>query len=140
MIDPFKGLDEYIESLIKTRRRSLVLLTTILLLVVVALPGCASLKEAGWVTGTALATGGAASLVAGPVPAVVAASTVGGITAAVVQDSSSVSAAQADSGYAVAAVTLKESIKWLGICGVIILIFGWLVPSPFKLNKREKTR
>lgn len=140
MIDPFKGLDEYIESLIQTRRRTLGLLGMILLLIVLALPGCASLKEAGWVSGTALATGGAVGLATGTLPAVAAASAVGGITAAVVQDSSSVSAAQADSGYAVAAVTLKESIKWLGICGVIILIFGWLVPSPFKLNKREKTR
>tara|TARA_E500000305_G_C4017239_1_gene236467 strand:+ start:1100 stop:1513 length:414 start_codon:yes stop_codon:yes gene_type:complete len=137
MIDLWQGLDQFIEQLTKQRRRTLTtLLITIVLLV--AMSGCASLKEAGWVTGTALATGGAASLVAGPVPAVVAASTIGGITAAVVQDSSSVSAAQADSGYAVAAVTLKESIKWLGICGVIILIFGWLVPSPFKLNRREK--
>ena len=140
MIDPYKGLDEYIESLIKTRRRTLALLGMILLLVMFALPGCASLKEAGWVSGTALATGGAVGLATGTLPAVAAASAVGGITAAVVQDSSSVSAAQANSGYAVAAVTLKESIKWLGICGVIILIFGWLVPSPFKLNKREKTR
>mgnify|MGYP005993864371 FL=1 len=137
MIDLWQGLDQFIEQLTKQRRRTLTTLL-ITIVVLVAMSGCASLKEAGWVTGTALATGGAASLVAGPVPAVVAASTIGGITAAVVQDSSSVSAAQADSGYAVAAVTLKESIKWLGICGVIILIFGWLVPSPFKLNRREK--
>ena len=137
MIDLWQGLDQFIEQLTKQRRRTLTtLLITIVLLV--AMSGCASLKEAGWVTGTALATGGAASLVAGPVPAVVAASTIGGITAAVVQDSSSISAAQADSGYAVAAVTLKESIKWLGICGVLLVIFGWLVPSPFKLNRREK--
>jgi hypothetical protein len=138
VINPYKGLDEFISHPMKTRRRILATLLGAIILLIVFLPGCASLKEAGWVTGTALATGAAASVITGTLPAVAAASAAGGITAAVVQDSSSVSAAQANSGYAVAAVTLKESIKWLGICGALILIFGWLVPSPFKLNRNKK--
>lgn len=141
MIDPFKGLDEYIEELMKQRRRSLVLLAMTLLLVVVALPGCASLKEAGWVTGTALATGGAASLVAGPLPAVAAASAAGGLTAAVIPDASMPSAPeQATSGWGALAVLFASSAKWIGLCALAFIVLGWLMPSPFKLNRREKTR
>lgn len=141
MIDPFKGLDQYVEHLIKTRRRSLVLLTMTLLLVVVALPGCASLKEAGWVTGTALVTGGAASLVAGPLPAVAAASAAGGLTAAVIPDASMPSAPeQATSGWGALAVLFASSAKWIGLCALAFIVLGWLMPSPFKLNRREKAR
>ena len=141
MIDRFKGLDQYVEHLIKTRRRSLVLLTMTLLLVVVALPGCASLKEAGWVTGTALVTGGAASLVAGPLPAVAAASAAGGLTAAVIPDASMPSAPeQATSGWGALAVLFASSAKWIGLCALAFIVLGWLMPSPFKLNRREKAR
>jgi len=141
VIDPFKGLDQYVEHLIKTRRRSLVLLTMTLLLVVVALPGCASLKEAGWVTGTALVTGGAASLVAGPLPAVAAASAAGGLTAAVIPDASMPSAPeQATSGWGALAVLFASSAKWIGLCALAFIVLGWLMPSPFKLNRREKAR
>lgn len=143
MIDLWRGLDEYIEHLIQTRRRSLVLLAMTLLLVVVALPGCASLKEAGWVTGTALATGGAASLVAGPVPAVAAASVAGGISAAVISDSpASMPSApeQATSGWGALAVLFASSARWVGLCALAFIVLGWLMPSPFKLNRREKDR
>lgn len=143
MIDPYKGLDEYIAHLMKTRRRTLAaLLGTIILLVVFALPGCASLKEAGWVTGTALATGGAVGLATGTLPAVAAASAAGGLTAAVISDTpASMPSApeQATSGWGALAVLFASSARWVGLCALAFIVLGWLMPSPFKLNKREKT-
>ena len=109
-----------------------------ILLIVIMLSGCSSLKEAGWVSGTALGVGTAASMVTGALPAVAAGALTGGLTAAVIEDSSASAPENATSGYGVMAVMGKVSIKWLGICGVLLVIFGWLVPSPFKLNRREK--
>ena len=144
MIDPYKGLDEYISHLMKTRRRTLTaLLGAIILLVVFALPGCGSLKEAGWVTGTALATGGAVGVATGTLPAVAAASAVGGITAAVISDQpASMPSApeQATSGWGALAVLFASSARWIGLCALAFIVLGWLMPSPFKLNKREKTQ
>lgn len=143
MIDPFKGLDEYIESLIQTRRRTLGLLGAMLLLIVLALPGCASLKEAGWVSGTALATGGAVGLATGTLPAVAAASAAGGLTAAVISDapaSMPSSPEQATSGWGALAVLFASSARWVGLCALAFIVLGWLMPSPFKLNRREKDR
>ncbi len=143
MIDPFKGLDEYIESLLQTRRRTLGLLGAMLLLIVLALPGCASLKEAGWVSGTALATGGAVGLATGTLPAVAAASAAGGLTAAVISDapaSMPSSPEQATSGWGALAVLFASSAKWIGLCALAFIVLGWLMPSPFKLNRREKDR
>jgi hypothetical protein len=143
VIDPYKGLDEYIEHLIQTRRRTLALLGMILLLVMFALPGCASLKEAGWVSGTALATGGAVGLATGTLPAVAAASAAGGLTAAVISDApASMPSApeQATSGWGALAVLFASSAKWIGLCALAFIVLGWFLPSPFKLNKREKTR
>lgn len=143
MIDPFKGLDQYIESLIQTRRRTLGLLGAMLLLIVLALPGCASLKEAGWVSGTALATGGAVGLATGTLPAVAAASAAGGLTAAVISDapaSMPSSPEQATSGWGALAVLFASSAKWIGLCALAFIVLGWLMPSPFKLNRREKDR
>ena len=143
MIDLFKGLDEYIESLIQTRRRTLGLFGMILLLIVLALPGCASLKEAGWVSGTALATGGAVGLATGTLPAVAAASAAGGLTAAVISDapaSMPSSPEQATSGWGALAVLFASSAKWIGLCALAFIVLGWLMPSPFKLNRREKDR
>ena len=143
MIDLFKGLDEYIESLLQTRRRTLALLGMILLLIVLALPGCASLKEAGWVTGTALATGGAVGVATGTLPAVAAASAAGGLTAAVVSDvpaSMPSSPEQATSAWGALAVLFASSARWVGLCALAFIVLGWLMPSPFKLNRREKDR
>ena len=140
MIDPYKGLDEYIEHLIKTRRRTLALLGMIFLLVMFALPGCASLKEAGWVSGTALATGGAVGLATGTLPAVAAASAAGGLTAAVISDapdSMPSSPEQATSGWGALAVLFASSARWVGLCALAFIVLGWLMPSPFKLNRRE---
>jgi len=126
----------------KTRRRTLALLGMILLLIMFALPGCASLKEAGWVTGTALATGGAVGLATGTLPAVAAASAAGGLTAAVISDApASMPSApeQATSGWGALAVLFASSAKWIGLCALAFIVLGWLMPSPFKLNKREKT-
>lgn len=112
-----------------------------LLLLAVLVTGCASLKEAGWVSGTALATGGAASLVTGPLPAVAAAAAAGGLTAAVISDApGSMPSApeQATSGWGALAVLFATSGKWLGICALAFIILGWLMPSPFKLNRRER--
>jgi hypothetical protein len=117
MIDLWQGLDKFIEQLTKQRRRSLVLLAMTLLLVVVALPGCASLKEAGWVTGTALATGGAVGVATGTIPAVAAASLAGGITSAVVSDqpaSMPSSPEQATSGWGALAVLFASSARGSG--------------------------
>ena len=141
MIDPYKGLDEYIAHLMKTRRRTLALLGMILLLVMFALPGCASLKEAGWVSGTALATGGAVGLATGTLPAVAAASVAGGISAAVISDSPASmpsSPEQATSGWGALAVLFASSARWVGLCALAFIVLGWLMPSPFKLNRREK--
>jgi len=114
---------------------------TSLLLLAVLVTGCSSLKEMVWTSGVGAATGATMSIVTGnPLPAVAAGALASGVTAGLISDSSgSVSAPeQATSGYGVAAVIGKESIRWLGICGILLVIFGWLVPSPFKLNRRER--
>ena len=75
-----------------------------------------------------------------PLPSVAAGALASGVTAGLISDSSSMTSnpENATTGYGVAAVMGKESIKWLGICGVLLVIFGWLLPSPFKLNRRER--
>lgn len=143
-LSPFKGLNEFVDELLKQRRRSLVVLAVFSLLVIVlALSGCASLREAGWVSGTALATGAAASIVTGTLPAVAAGAAAGGITAAVISDAgvAPVSAAAATSGWGALAVLFQTSAKWLGLCALAFILLGWLVPGPLKLHekRREKT-
>ena len=105
------------------------------------LAGCSSMKEMVWTSGVGAGVGTAVSVATGnPLPAVAAGALSSGLTAGLIADSSSMTSnpENATSGYGVAAVVGKESIKWLGICGVLLVIFGWLVPSPFKLNRREK--
>jgi hypothetical protein len=142
-LSPFNGLSEFIDELLKKRRISLAVLVVLSLLVTLVLSGCASLKEAGWVSGTALATGAAASVVTGTLPAVAVGAAAGGITAAVISDapaSMPSSPEQATSGWGALAVLFASSAKWLGLCALAFIVLGWLMPSPFKLNKREKAR
>ena len=142
-LSPFKGLSEFVDELLKQRRISLVVLVVLSLLVTLVLSGCASLREAGWVSGTALATGAAASIVTGTLPAVAVGAAAGGITAAVISDapaSMPSSPEQATSGWGALAVLFASSAKWLGLCALAFIVLGWLMPSPFKLNKREKAR
>jgi len=112
------------------------------LLVILALSGCASLKEAGWVSGTALATGAAASIVTGTLPAVAAGAAAGGITAAVISDAGGAptSAAAATSGWGALAVLFQTSGKWLGLCALAFILLGWLVPGPLKLHERRREK
>ena len=142
-LSPFKGLNEFVEELLRQRRIGLVVLVVFTLLVILALSGCASLREAGWVSGTALATGAAASVVTGTLPAVAAGAAAGGITAAVISDAgvAPVSAAAATSGWGALAVLFQTSGKWLGLCALAFILLGWLVPGPLKLHekRREKT-
>ena len=115
--------------------------TTSLLLLAVLVTGCSSLKEAGWVSGTALATGGAVGLATGTLPAVAAASAAGGLTAAVISDapaSMPSSPEQATSGWGALAVLFASSAKWIGLCALAFIVLGWLMPSPFKLNRRDR--
>jgi|TARA_R110002110_G_scaffold348249_1_gene558433 hypothetical protein len=142
-LNPFNGLNEFIDELLKQRRISLVVLVVLSLLAILALSGCSSLREAGWVSGTALATGAAASIVTGTLPAVAAGAAVGGITAAVISDAPAAlpsSPEQATSGWGALAVLFASSAKWIGLCALVFIVLGWLMPSPFKLNKREKAR
>ena len=142
-LSPFNGLSEFIDELLKKRRISLAVLVVLSLLVTLVLSGCASLREAGWVSGTALATGAAASIVTGTLPAVAVGAAAGGITAAVISDapaSMPSSPEQATSGWGALAVLFASSAKWLGLCALAFIVLGWLMPSPFKLNKREKAR
>ena len=141
-MSPFRGLSEFIDELLKQRRCSLVALAVFSLLVIVlALSGCASLREAGWVSGTTLATGAVASIVTGTLPAIAVGAAAGGITAAVISDASAAlpsAPEQATSGWGALAVLFASSAKWIGLCALVFIVLGWLMPSPFKLNKREK--
>mgnify|MGYP003321734073 CR=1 FL=1 len=91
-------------------------------------------------SGTALATGAAASALTGTLPAIAAGAAAGGITAAVINDGGgSAAPAQATSAWGALAVLFATSAKWIGICALAFLIIGWIMPSPFKLNRREHT-
>ena len=112
-----------------------------LLLCCLGLIGCSSMKEMVWTSGVGAGVGTAVSVATGnPLPAVAAGALSSGLTAGLISDSSAMTSnpENATTGYGVAAVIGKESIRWLGICGILLVIFGWLVPSPFKLNRREK--
>ncbi len=137
-----KELNIFVDQLLKQRRVSLVALAVFSLLVILALSGCASLKEAGWVSGTALATGAAASIVTGTLPAVAAGAAAGGITAAVISDAGGAptSAAAATSGWGALAVLFQTSGKWLGLCALVFILLGWLVPGPLKLHERRREK
>ena len=140
-MNPFKGLSDFIAGL-TIRRRGLVALAVFSLLVILVLSGCASLKEAGWVSGATLGVGAATSLVSGnPLPAVAAGALAGGVTAAVINDTSGAPApAGVTSGWGALAVLFKTSGKWGGICALTFILLGWLVPGPLKLHlaRREK--
>ena len=139
MIDPYKGLSDYIESLLRTRRNLIFIIAIVFMLLMIS--GCSSMKEMVWTSGVGAGVGTAVSVATGnPLPAVAAGALSSGLTAGLISDSSAATSnpENATTGYGVAAVVGKESIKWLGICGVLLVIFGWLVPSPFKLNRREK--
>ena len=137
-----KELNIFVDQLLKQRRVSLVALAVFSLLVILALSGCASLKEAGWVSGTALATGAAASIVTGTLPAVAAGAAAGGITAAVINDAGGAptSAAAATSAWGALAVLFQTSGKWLGICALTFILLGWLLPGPLKLHERRREK
>ena len=139
VIDPYKGLSDYIESLLRTRRNLIFIIAIVFMLLMIS--GCSSMKEMVWTSGVGAGVGTAVSVATGnPLPAVAAGALSSGLTAGLISDSSAATSnpENATTGYGVAAVVGKESIKWLGICGVLLVIFGWLVPSPFKLNRREK--
>ena len=140
MIDPYKGLNEYVGGLMKTKRNWIFIIAIVFLFFMLA--GCSSMKEMVWTSGVGAGVGTAVSVATGnPVPSIVAGALSSGVTAGLIADSSAATSnpENATSGYGVAAVVGKESIRWLGICGGLLVIFGWLVPSPFKLNRREKT-
>jgi hypothetical protein len=138
MIDPYKGLNEWLNELDqKTKKVFFILIVVGFVLMISA---CSSMKEMAWTSGAALATGAAASVVTGTLPAVAAGAAAGGLTAAVISDApSSLPSApeQATSGWGALAVLFATSGKWLGICALAFIVLGWLVPSPFKLNKRD---
>ena len=136
----FRDLSDWIDSLLKDRARAMVWLAAVLLLVLILTTGCASLKSAGWVTGVSAATGAAASIVtANPLPAIAAASLAGGATALVTTPSAApLSAAEVDNPWAALTVWLQSSTKYLFFGGLACILFGWLVPGPLKLNRRER--
>lgn len=114
-----------------------------LLLAALLLSSCGPIKEAGWVSGTALAAGAAASALTGTLPAVAAGAAAGGITAMVIDDDSQTAAPsapeQATTGWGALAVLFATSGKWIGICALVFIILGWFMPSPFKLNRRDNS-
>lgn len=113
-----------------------------LLLAALLLSSCGSIKEAGWVSGTALATGAAASALTGTLPAVAAGAAAGGITAMVIDDGQAAAPSapeQATTGWGALAVLFATSGKWIGICALVFIILGWFMPSPFKLNRRDNS-
>lgn len=137
MIDPYKGLNEFLNDLDqKTKKVFFILIVVGFVLMISA---CSSMKEMAWTSGAALATGAAASVVTGTLPAIAAGAAAGGLTAAVIDDGEMTSAPeQATSGWGALAVLFATSGKWLGICALAFIVLGWLVPSPFKLNKRDR--
>jgi hypothetical protein len=141
-MNPLKGLNEFVEELLTKRRVSLVVLAVFSLLVILALSGCASLKEAGWVSGVGLATGAAASVATGTLPAIAAGAGAAGITAAVISDAGAAptSAATATSAWGALAVLFQTSGKWLGICALTCILLGWLLPGPLKLHERRREK
>ncbi len=138
-MNPFKGMDEAVEDILKNSRRvvpAAVLVVTLLALLL--LSGCASLKEAGWVSGAALTTGAVASTATGTLPAVAAAAAAGGLTAAVVSDGgSSASPENVTNAWGALAVLFSTSAKWIAIAIIVFIVVGWLVPSPFRLNRKN---
>ena len=136
----FKDLNEWVDSLVKDRARAMVWLAAVLLLVLILSTGCSSLKSAAWVTGVSAATGAAASIVTGnPLPAIAAASLAGGATALVTTPTAApLSAAEVNNPWAALAVWATTSTKWLIFGGLACILFGWLVPGPLKLNRRER--
>ena len=136
MIDPYKGLNEWLNELDQKSRKLFVIIFIVAF--VLTMSACSSMKEMAWTSGAALATGAAASVVTGTLPAIAAGAAAGGLTAAVIDDGGMTSAPeQATSGWGALAVLFATSGKWLGICALAFIVLGWLVPSPFKLNKRD---
>lgn len=139
MIDPYKGLNEWLNELDRKSRNLFVIIFIVGFVLMIS--ACSSMKELAWTSGAALATGAAASVVTGTLPAVAAASAAGGLTAAVISDapaSMPSSPEQATSGWGALAVLFASSAKWIGLCALAFIVLGWLMPSPFKLNRNKK--
>ena len=139
MIDPYKGLNEWLNELDRKSRNLFVIMFIVGFVLMIS--ACGSMKEMAWTSGAALATGAAASVVTGTLPAVAAASAAGGLTAAVISDapaSMPSSPEQATSGWGALAVLFASSAKWIGLCALAFIVLGWLLPSPFKLNRNKK--
>ena len=139
MIDPYKGLNKWLNELDRQSRNLFVIIFIVGFVLMVS--ACSSMKELAWTSGAALATGAAASVVTGTLPAVAAASAAGGLTAAVISDapaSMPSSPEQATSGWGALAVLFASSAKWIGLCALAFIVLGWLMPSPFKLNRNKK--
>jgi len=113
---------------------------TSLLFIFLLVSGCDSLKEAGWVSGIGMASGAAASVATGTLPAVAVGAGAAGLTAAIINDSckASTSPATVTSGWGALAVLVQTSGKWLGICALTFILLGWLLPGPLKLNRRGR--
>ena len=138
MIDPYKGLNEWLNEL--DRKSKKLFFIIFIVAFVLTMSACSSMKEMAWTSGAALATGAAASVVTGTLPAIAAGAAAGGLTAAVISDApSSLPSApeQATSGWGALAVLFASSAKWIGLCALAFIVLGWLMPSPFKLNKRD---
>ena len=139
MIDPYKGLNEWLNELDRKSRNLFVIIFIVGFVLMIS--ACSSMKKLAWTSGAALATGAAASVVTGTLPAVAAASAAGGLTAAVISDapaSMPSSPEQATSGWGALAVLFASSAKWIGLCALVFIVLGWLMPSPFKLNRNKK--
>jgi len=139
VIDPYKGLNEWLNELDRKSRNLFVIIFIVGFVLMIS--ACSSMKELAWTSGAALATGAAASVVTGTLPAVAAASAAGGLTAAVISDapaSMPSSPEQATSGWGALAVLFASSAKWIGLCALAFIVLGWLMPSPFKLNRNKK--
>jgi len=139
VIDPYKGLNEWLNELDRKSRNLFVIIFIVGFVLMIS--ACSSMKKLAWTSGAALATGAAASVVTGTLPAVAAASAAGGLTAAVISDapaSMPSSPEQATSGWGALAVLFASSAKWIGLCALAFIVLGWLMPSPFKLNRNKK--
>ena len=137
--------EKLLKSVMKRSGRVILCATVILslLLLLTLSAGCSSFKEMVYTTGVGTAVGSTASLVTGTFPAVALGSVAAGVTAGVISDSSNnvpSNPENASSPWGAIAVLFATSAKWIGVCALAFIVLGWLMPSPFKLNKSEKNK
>lgn len=112
------------------------------------LTGCGSLKT-GLITGAATTgvVGVASALM--PAASVVPVALLGGATAAIVSATSvatgvgvkgkdTMNDCAADNAWTALGVLLENGLLWIGLIALALILIGWVVPSPTKLNRKKE--